>query len=172
MPQQNPMIFQSSNNNYVHNFNQAGAGVGTYVGMCGGLSSLWLKNMIGGVRDLLSKPDEGRAQLLQVKYRWDKSVGGQDAVNLLASAGATGVLLHDFTPVSTSLETIATAGGSFLIWNGPHFVAAHVADTKHYFYDCEDGLFLYDTKLEWKAKIIAMGYGTTYPDDWKVWTAT
>jgi hypothetical protein len=172
MPGQNPQIFDSTNNNYVQNFNQAGAGRGTYVGMCGGLSSLWLKNMVSGVRDLLSKPDEGRAQILQVKYRWDKSLGGQDAINLLASAGVTGVLLTDFTPVSIALETIATTGGSFLIWNGPHFVAAQVAGGKFYFYDCEHGLYLYNTKLDWKAQIQALGYGTTYPDDWKVWSVT
>ena len=30
-------------------------------------------------------------------------------------------------------------------------LAAQAAGGKFYFYDCEHGLYLYDTKLEWKA---------------------
>lgn len=168
----NPKIFASTNDNYVHNFDQAGAGRGTYVGMCGGLSTLWLNNMLSGVRDVNSKPDEFRAQLLQVKYRWDKSTGGQDAVNLLATAGLTGNVYLKDAGVSFAAEQMASKGGAFLIWNGPHFVAASIKPGKFYFFDCEDGLYLLENKAEWKTQIAKMGYGSTSPDPWTVWSVT
>jgi hypothetical protein len=169
---QSPLIFTSTNHNYVHNFKQAGAGRGTYVGMCGGLSTLWLNNMLGGVRDINSKPDEGRAQLLQVKYRWDKSLGGQDAINLLASAGLIGTTFLTRAGISMAGEEMASKGGGFLIWNGPHFVAAFIRPGQFYFYDCETGLYLYETKSDWKAQIGSLGYGSRFLEPWTVWSVT
>jgi hypothetical protein len=173
MPIQNEMIFDSTNDNYAYLLQQGGqVQAGVYLGMCGGLSTLWLKNMLAGVRDLLSKPDEGRAQLIQVKYRWDHADDSQAAVNLLASVGLTGVAFLTAEQVSTAIAQIGATNGAFLIWNGPHFVAAHVSPAKFYFYDCEDGLFRYGTQLAWAAKISSMGYGNQYPQPWTVWTVT
>lgn len=167
-----PQIFKSTNSLYLHHFNQAGAGRGTYEGMCGGLSTLWLKNMLDGVRDVLSKPDEFRAQLLQARYRWDKATGGTDAVHLLQSVGLKGALLCSGAGVSYACEQIAAKGGAFLIWNGPHFVAAYIATGKFYFYDCEAGLFLDESKSEWKSRIRAMGYAGGSDESWMVWSVT
>ncbi len=170
-PKQNPRIFESTNNSSAH-LNQAGAGWGSYVGMCGGLSSLWLKNMLDGKRDTLSKPDSGRAQLLQVKYRWDKSPGERDILNLLSSAGLIGTSVCKSAGVSFACTSMSGKGGAFLIWNGPHFVAALVKPGKFYFYDCESGLFLYDYQAEWKMAIREMGYTQDSSENWNVWSVS
>ncbi len=172
MPGPGSKIFSSTNNNYVQNFKQAGAGRGTYVGMCGGLSTLWLLNMLNDVRDINSKPEEGRAQLIQVRYRWDKSLGGDDAINLVQSVGLHATRFLNKAGVSYATEQIAGKDGAFLIWNGPHFVAAYINGGKFYFYDCEDGLYLLNNKADWRAQITSMGYGGRYPDPWTVFTVT
>lgn len=168
---QNSRIFISTNNNAAH-VNQAGAGWGDYDGMCGGLSSLWLKNMLSGKRDIMSKPDDGRAQLLQVKYRWDTSPGEQDILSLLQTAGLRGNALVKDAGVSFACTKMADSGGGFLIWNGPHFVAALVKSGRYYFYDCEEGLFLYSNASAWKTKIREMGYSQSSNENWDVWNVS
>jgi len=168
-PRQNPKIFDSTNDNYLHNFNQAGAGRGTYAGMCTSLSALWLDNILSGKRDVISKPDEGRAQYLQAKFRWDRSLGWQDRVNLLKSANLKGVSILTNATVPDAEAQMASRGGGFLIDNGSHAVAVYIKPDNFYFYDCEKGLFLFQTESEWKSQISSMGYDN---DQWTVWSVT
>jgi hypothetical protein len=172
MPKQNPKIFASTNNNYVHNFNQAGGGAyGTYIGMCGGLSILWLNNMLSGFRDVISKPDEGRAQLVQVKMRWDPS-DANFMINMIQSVELNGAAFSTAKGVSIAADEMASKGGAFLICNGDHVMAAIIKPGKFYFYDSEDGLYLHENRSDWKLQISMLGYGNRYPQPWSVWTVT
>ena len=148
-------LWASTNNNSVINFRQGynPQERGTYQGMCAGLSTLWLLNMLNGVRDMNSKPDDFRAQLVHVKYRWGT---GEIEIKLVQSVGLKAVTFLTGKSVSFATEEIASKGGAHLIRNDHHAVASYISGSRYYFYDCESGLYLESNKSDWKNTIAGL----------------
>ncbi len=116
-------------------------------GMCVAASAIWCDHMIKGVRPLLSKPDMGRAQLLQVRYRWGtgRSAG---VIELLGKINLNGDVKPTVHRV-TAMRSMIKHPGVYHICASGHAFAEDTRDGHHYHYDVEKGLYGYDDSAEW-----------------------
>jgi hypothetical protein len=148
------LVYSSTNNFSSVQTEGGGATTGVRLGICAALSALWCKSVFQGTRPLLTKPETGRAQLLQVKYRWNPATPGSDYVDLFKWIDVTAVI--DFTlGVNLALAAMAAKPGVYHLSEiGVHTVAASTLGQMFYFYDCDEngagGLYEFSTMAEWK----------------------
>jgi hypothetical protein len=135
-------------------------------GLCKALAVLWCANMVGGVRDVLSKPDEFRAGSLQVKFE----TSGYDSDVIFGLAGVKQTDSQDLTG-STALNYIASHPGTYQIRVPGHAIAVHISGATHYFYDSESGLWKYTSSGDWLTNISGEYNGTGTWHIWKLETA-
>jgi hypothetical protein len=174
MTRQNPRIFDSTNNFSARQQQGGGTNRRQRDGICAALSSLWCFHMLDGVRDLLSKPSNPRAQALQVGYRWDPAGGGADDVNLLFRIGLNASKVFDSKKIVKALKVMEATAGTYYFGYPAHRLAAQIGPGGYYFYDCDEngagGLFLYDNVNDWKNKIQDSGYSATALGSDDSWT--
>ena len=125
------------------------------MGACAAASAIWCANiLIEGKKPQLSKPEMGRAQLLQVKYRWG-SGGSDGALELLRKVNLKG-------EAKTTVKRDA-AMRMMIFQPGVYHICAHghafAEDTRYghyYHYDVASGLYGYDNYVEWKIGVNRM----------------
>lgn len=157
-------VFSSTNAFTSLQTEAGGNATGRRLGICAARTALWCKSMFGGVRPLLTEPDAFRAQLLQVKYRWDPANPGQDYVNLFKSIQVTAAIAFQSLKESLALMAMSAQSGVYHLSEvGVHTVGAATTGGKYYFYDCDEngagGLYEFDSLSDWKA-LIDGHYGT------------
>jgi len=131
---------------------------GRRLGICAAYTALWCKAVFKGTRPLLTKPEQFRAQILQVKYRWDPASPGTDYVNLFQSIDVTASVDFQSLDQDTALSTVSAQTGVYHLSEiGVHTVGAAYTGGKYYFYDCDEngagGLYEFDTIGDWKALV-------------------
>jgi hypothetical protein len=133
-------------------------------GFCAAASAIWCHNiLVKNKKPGDSKPDIGWAGILQVKYRWDASA--QDINNLLAAVDLRGTV-HGDLYLTGALQRMQTQPGVYHFSNDGHSMAADTRQGHYYWYDIEEGLFVYANLDEWKAGIMAR-----YTSGGRVWSA-
>jgi hypothetical protein len=130
-------------------------------GLCKALAVLWCANILSGVRDLLTKPDEFRAGALQVRFE----MAGWDSPTVFGLAGLESTEDQEASG-SVALDYMIANPGTYQIRVPGHAIAAQITGTTYYFYDSESGLWKYTSSADWK-KNISDEYKPT--KTWKIW---
>jgi hypothetical protein len=158
-------VFASSNPFWSRQTQGGGHHRGKRFGWCAAASAIWCSNVLAkGKKPGDSRPDEVLAGIMQVKYRWDPQGGGQDTLNLLALAGLRGHSYFDMYLLG-ALHRMETHPGVYHFSNDEHSMAADTRQGHYYWYDIENGLFVYDNLDEWKAGILGR-----YRSGGRVWS--
>lgn len=160
-------FFESTNPYWSKQTQAGGAERDVRLGWCAAASAIWCSNiLVKGKKLGDSDPDKGLAGILQVKYRWDPAVGGQDALNLLGHVGLDGEI-HDDLYRDGALQYMGSHPGVYWFFTGapsPHVMGADTRPGRYAWYDIESGLYAYDGLDEMKERI-----QRDYPSTGRVW---
>jgi hypothetical protein len=109
-------------------------------GICVAQSALFCLNMKEGKKDLLTKPDTGRASILQAKYDMDPDPENTVRSKLFAELDFT-VAPKVKLPGMQALQHLIKNNGLYFMRYKGHAMAAKIGDGAYYYFEPEEGLF-------------------------------
>jgi hypothetical protein len=131
-------------------------------GICTAMSAVWCRNMLQGVRDLLSKPDYTLASTLQAKY---EIVHQSDYDAFLTGMAMKVLSTRTWNGIPNLLSNLAKTNGQYMLRYPGHAMGAKIGDGAYYFFDPEEGLFKYNTSGDFETGLMKL-YSSKFGKDW------
>lgn len=135
-----------------------------YEGICKGQAVVWCANMLRGVAPKLTKPSYDRAAALQVLYERSADGGSQ---SMFAKASLSVAANPQGNGQALLGQIIGTPGVYQIRYTGHALAAANVGG-KYYFFDSEQGLFEYDSALDFTVKFFGGYNSNNYHEMWQL----
>ncbi len=125
-------------------------------GICLGQSVVWCKNMLDGKDPKDTKPGYDRAATVATLYLWALKRGQADDASLLEACGKASLASENNTAghVYTVFWQITHNPGVYLVTIRGHAMAAAYRNNKYYFYDPSDGLYEFDSAVDFNTKML------------------
>jgi hypothetical protein len=123
-------------------------------GLCFGYSTTWVRKMLEGAALDQTVPSQLQAGLLQQKVEMMVRTAGWDAAiaNTVKDLGMT--VDRKITPLwSNTAREMTNWTGFFIVDIGIHWVAMGHKNHKYYYFDANEGFFVYDDRLEFRADV-------------------
>lgn len=123
-------------------------------GLCFGYSTTWARKMLDGAPLDQTVPSTLQAGLLQQKVEMMVRTVGWDAAitNTVRDLGM--VVEKKITPLwSETAREMTQQNGFFIVDIGIHWVAMGHKSHKYYYFDANEGFFVYDDRNEFRADV-------------------
>ena len=137
-------------------------------GLCFGYSTTWVRKMLEGAPLDQTVPSELQAGLLQQKVEMMVRTLGWDVAiaNTVRDLGM--VMDRKITPLwSETAREMSHQHGFFIVDIGIHWVAMGHKSHKYYYFDANEGFFVYDDRLEFRADVNSPdNFGYYNADGW------
>lgn len=141
-------VYASTNNVGTNAKYQGGVLMASDEGLCVALSTLYCSNVVKGLRDILTKPDESRAGAIQVRYEMGKFDYG-----IPIRLGQMRLTDTQSGNLNVVADYIIANPGTYLMRYPGHAMAAHVTGSSYYFYEPDSALWKYTSASDWKSDI-------------------
>jgi hypothetical protein len=133
-------------------------------GICLAMSAVWCRNMLGGKRDLLSKPDPALAGPLQAKY---EIIHKNDYGSFLGSMGLRIVSARTMQGLPNMMGYLTKHNAQYMLRYPGHAMGAKIGDGAYYFFDPEEGLFKYGSASTFEAGVLNR-YSSKFTKAWTI----
>ena len=123
-------------------------------GLCFGYSTTWARKMLEGAALDQTVPTQLQAGLLQQKVEMMVRTAGWDAAiaNTVKDLGMK--VERKITPLwSETAQAMTAQNGFFIVDIGIHWVAMGHKNHKYYYFDANEGFFVYDNRTEFRADV-------------------
>ncbi|HEX7389451.1 MAG TPA: hypothetical protein VF286_05025 [Acidiphilium sp.] len=137
-------------------------------GLCFGYSVTWVRKMLEGLPLDETVPTQLQAGLLQQKVEmWQRSGGWDNAINRTCKDLGL-VVVRKVSPLwSDTAREMTKWSGFFIVDIGIHWVAMGHKNHKYYYFDANEGFFVYDNRIEFRTDVNSPdNFGYYHNDKW------